>query len=105
MVRKGEGPDTGRVERCRRVMVFASKGGVGKTTVASNLLVSAALDGIEAIGVDFDGQRHLIPTSENIDPSNRAGSSPRGPCKRGSAFSQVGISARLRRGDGAGLTG
>ena len=59
MVRKGKEPDTGRVEQCRRVMVFASKGGVGKTTVASNLLVSAALDGIEAIGVDFDGQRHL----------------------------------------------
>lgn len=49
----------GDARTCRRVMLFASKGGMGKTTVASNLLVSAAQDGFRAIGVDFDGQKSL----------------------------------------------
>jgi len=40
-------------------MLFASKGGMGKTTIASNLLVSAAQDGFKVIGVDFDGQKSL----------------------------------------------
>ena len=50
----------GGVRACRRVMLFASKGGMGKTTIASNLLVSAAQDGFKSIGVDFDGQKSLM---------------------------------------------
>lgn len=41
------------------MMVFAAKGGVGKSTLASNLLVAAAQDNRRTIGVDFDGQESL----------------------------------------------
>ncbi len=49
----------GESRGCRRVMLFASKGGMGKSTIASNLLVAAAQDGFKAVGVDFDGQKSL----------------------------------------------
>jgi chromosome partitioning protein len=53
----------GRSERGGRrpcvIMIFAPKGGVGKSTLASNLLVAAATAGHDAVGLDFDGQRAL----------------------------------------------
>ena len=41
------------------VSIIASKGGVGKSTIASNLLVAARLQGIDAVGVDLDHQAGL----------------------------------------------
>lgn len=38
------------------ITVLGSKGGVGKSTLASNLLVAARLDGIAATGMDLDTQ-------------------------------------------------
>ncbi len=39
------------------VMVFAPKGGVGKTTISTNLAVAAAMSGHSVGGLDFDTQR------------------------------------------------
>jgi cellulose biosynthesis protein BcsQ len=39
------------------IMIFAPKGGVGKTMLASNLLVAAARAGHDVVALDFDGQR------------------------------------------------
>src|SRR5690242_461680 len=36
--------------------VLGPKGGVGKSTIASNLLVAALLDGVAAAGLDLDSQ-------------------------------------------------
>lgn len=47
-------------KRCRRVMIFAPKGGMGKTTLTANLLVAAAQTGQTVVGVDFDGQKSLM---------------------------------------------
>jgi chromosome partitioning protein len=47
------------LDRCRTIMLFAPKGGVGKTTISAHLLVAAARDGLRAIGVDFDPQQTL----------------------------------------------
>jgi chromosome partitioning protein len=41
----------------RILAVLGPKGGVGKSTLASNLLVAARLDGLEAMGLDLDSQR------------------------------------------------
>ena len=38
----------------RLLTVLGPKGGVGKSTIASNLLVAARLQGIEAAGLDLD---------------------------------------------------
>jgi chromosome partitioning protein len=44
----------------RLLTILGSKGGIGKSTLATNLLVAARLDGLDAIGVDLDaGQRTL----------------------------------------------
>jgi chromosome partitioning protein len=43
----------------RVILICAPKGGVGKTTVARHLLVSAAQRGRRVIGFDFDPQRTL----------------------------------------------
>jgi chromosome partitioning protein len=44
----------------RVLTILGSKGGIGKSTLASNLLVAARLDGVDAVGVDLDaGQRTL----------------------------------------------
>jgi chromosome partitioning protein len=45
--------------RTKLVLVCSPKGGVGKTTIASNLLVRAAQQGIRALGLDLDRQRTL----------------------------------------------
>jgi chromosome partitioning protein len=44
-------------KRAHILMVFAPKGGVGKTTLASNMVVAAARAGHSVAGLDFDGQR------------------------------------------------
>lgn len=43
----------------RIVLVCAPKGGVGKTSIARTLLVSAVQSGLTALGLDFDGQATL----------------------------------------------
>jgi chromosome partitioning protein len=43
----------------RTIMVFAPKGGVGKTTISAHILVSAAKAGFKALGIDFDPQHSL----------------------------------------------
>lgn len=40
-------------------MIFSPKGGVGKSTIASNLLVASASSGLRTVGLDFDGQHSL----------------------------------------------
>lgn len=52
---------SGAAARQRRgwIMVFAPKGGMGKTTTATNLVVSAARAGRKALAVDFDAQKSL----------------------------------------------
>lgn len=43
----------------RILTIFAPKGGVGKSTLASNLLAAARLDGLDAVGIDLDAQGSL----------------------------------------------
>jgi cellulose biosynthesis protein BcsQ len=47
----------GAARRPKLLMVFAPKGGVGKTMLATNMLVAAARTGLSVAGLDFDGQR------------------------------------------------
>jgi ATPases involved in chromosome partitioning len=51
--------DTSKAPRGRTLLIFAPKGGVGKSTIAMNLLVAATQHGIRARGVDLDPQRTL----------------------------------------------
>jgi chromosome partitioning protein len=45
----------------RLLTILGSKGGIGKSTLATNLLVAARLDGLDAVGIDLDaGQRTLV---------------------------------------------
>ena len=44
----------------RILAVLGPKGGVGKSTIASNLLVAALLDGVVAAGLDLDSQGSLM---------------------------------------------
>jgi chromosome partitioning protein len=46
-------------KRSRIVMIFAPKGGQGKTTISANLAVAAAKAGQSVVGLDFDTQRHF----------------------------------------------
>jgi chromosome partitioning protein len=55
------------------VVVAGMKGGVGKTTVTTNLLVAARLQGIDAAGVDMDSQASLRTWA---DDRARAGHQP-----------------------------
>jgi chromosome partitioning protein len=48
-----------RVKSPKLVMIFAPKGGVGKTTIALNLAVAAAAAGYKVAGIDFDPQHHF----------------------------------------------
>jgi MinD-like ATPase involved in chromosome partitioning or flagellar assembly len=38
----------------RLLTILGSKGGIGKSTLATNLLVAARLDGLDAVGMDLD---------------------------------------------------
>lgn len=42
-----------------RLLILGPKGGGGKSTLARNMAVAAALDGLSVIAVDFDAQRTL----------------------------------------------
>jgi chromosome partitioning protein len=54
-------PDQGGRLRPRRILtVFAPKGGVGKSTLATNLLMAARLDGLDAVGLDLDAQGSFV---------------------------------------------
>lgn len=44
---------------CIKVAICAPKGGVGKTTLARALLVAAHASGINAVGINMDGQQTL----------------------------------------------
>jgi chromosome partitioning protein len=55
----------------RLLTVLGPKGGVGKSTVASNMLVAARLDGIEAAGLDLDSQRSLAGWAETRTATGR----------------------------------
>jgi chromosome partitioning protein len=54
-------------------VVAGTKGGCGKTTTASNLLVSACLAGLDAVGIDLDWQGSLKTWAED---RTRAGREP-----------------------------
>lgn len=46
-------------KRCHVLLVSSPKGGSGKSVVSRHLLVSAAQNGVRAIGLDFDRQQTL----------------------------------------------
>jgi chromosome partitioning protein len=46
-------------KRSRIILIFAPKGGQGKTTISTNLAVAAAKAGHSVVGLDFDTQRHF----------------------------------------------
>jgi chromosome partitioning protein len=58
----------------RVITVFAPKGGVGKTAIATSLLAAARLEGLDALGVDLDAQGSLatwveIPAQQERAPT------------------------------------
>ena len=53
------------------ITVFAPKGGVGKTTIASNLLAAACMEGLDAIGIDLDAQTSLATWADVRARQNR----------------------------------
>jgi chromosome partitioning protein len=57
-----DAPDLHRIvpeRNYRLVLVCSPKGGQGKSMLARNLLVCAALNGVRAVGLDFDQQGTL----------------------------------------------
>jgi chromosome partitioning protein len=48
-----------KAKAAKIIMIFAPKGGVGKTTVAMNVAVAAATSGYRVLGLDFDTQRNF----------------------------------------------
>jgi chromosome partitioning protein len=55
----------------RLLTILGPKGGVGKSTIACNLLVAARLDGIDAAGLDLDSQRSFAGWAETRAASGR----------------------------------
>lgn len=55
----------------RILTIFAPKGGVGKSTLATNLLVAARLDGIDAVGIDLDAQGSFLTWGQDRARRNR----------------------------------
>jgi chromosome partitioning protein len=49
----------------RILTIFAPKGGVGKSTLATNLIVAARLDGHDAVGIDLDAQGSFTSWSQD----------------------------------------
>ena len=56
---------------CRILTIFAPKGGVGKSTLATNLLVAAKLDGFDTIGIDLDAQGSFATWGQDRARQNR----------------------------------
>lgn len=52
-------PKPDKPQRGRLILVASPKGGVGKSCLCRNILVSAAKDGIRVLGVDLDQQQTL----------------------------------------------
>jgi chromosome partitioning protein len=77
MVRKAITPPA--LASPKRLLVSSPKGGAGKTTIATNLLVCAAQAGLRVMGVDFDPQGNLAkwaakrPKTEVVAVPVRAG--------------------------------
>src|SRR5690349_13949871 len=55
----------------RVLLVFSPKGGVGKSTAATNLLVAARLNRVATVGVDLDSQRSLATWADDRAASGR----------------------------------
>jgi len=64
----------------RILTVLGSKGGVGKSTLCSNLLVAARLAGVDAAGLDLDRQHSLLVWATR---RAEAGADPFVPCREG----------------------
>ena len=47
------------------IVIAGPKGGTGKSTTASNLLVAARMAGVDAVGVDLDPQGSLMTWSQD----------------------------------------
>jgi signal recognition particle GTPase len=61
----------GPEKRSRIILIFAPKGGQGKTTISTNLAVAAAKAGHSVVGLDFDTQRHFATWA--LERGERAG--------------------------------
>jgi chromosome partitioning protein len=59
------------------IVLFAPKGGTGKTTLSAHLLVAAARAGLRPLGVDLDPQRTLLQWAELRDHHRLAADLPR----------------------------
>ena len=55
----------------RLLTILGPKGGVGKSTIASNMLVAARLDGLDAVGLDLDHQASFLSWAETRAASGR----------------------------------
>lgn len=56
--------------KTRIIAVLNNKGGVGKTTTASNLSYSFAVKGYKILAIDLDPQSHLSVSLGETDPEN-----------------------------------
>ena len=55
----------------RLLTILGPKGGVGKSTIASNMLIAARLHGIETAGLDLDSQRSFAGWAETRAAAGR----------------------------------
>src|SRR3954468_1561640 len=53
------------------IVVAGPKGGTGKSTTASNLLVAARMAGVDAVGIDLDPQGSLMTWSQDRTQGGR----------------------------------
>jgi len=56
--------------KTRVIAVLNNKGGVGKTTTASNISYSIASKGYKVLAIDLDPQSHLSVSLGEVDPEN-----------------------------------
>ena len=56
-----------RMERIEhKILVMSNKGGVGKTTIASQLAYALSERGHSVMGIDLDGQRNFTSCFSNV---------------------------------------